>query len=125
MKIAVASQNRKEITDHTGRCRKFWIYKIENGALLNKELLELSKEQSFHDSSPHDPSPFDDIQVLITGGLGTGLVKRLENKGIKALITTETDPDKAVEDFLKGTLVTKLAEPHEHGHSHGLKKQAG
>jgi len=124
MKIAVASQNRKEITDHTGRCRKFWIYNIENGALLNKELLELSKEQSFHDSSPHDPSPLDDIQVLISGGLGTGLVRRLENKGIKALITTETDPNKAIEDFLNGTLATKSAEPHEHGHSHG-QKQAG
>ena len=118
MKIAVASQNRREITDHTGRCRKFWIYKTEKGSISNKELLELPKEQSFHDSSPHDPSPLDDVQILIAGGLGTGLVRRLENRGIKALITTETDPDKAVENYLKGTLVTKPAEPHEHGHKH-------
>lgn len=121
MKIAVASQNRREITDHTGRCRKFWIYEIENGTILNKELLELSKEQSFHNSSPHEPSPLDDMQILIAGGLGTGLVRRLENTGIKALITTETNPDKAVEDFLNGTLVTKSAEPHAHGQSHGQK----
>jgi predicted Fe-Mo cluster-binding NifX family protein len=96
MKIAVASQNRREITDHTGRCRKFWIYEIENGSISNKTLLELPKEQSFHDSSPHDPSPLDSVQVLITGGLGTGLIRRLENRGIQALITTETSPDKAV-----------------------------
>ncbi len=37
MNIAVASQNRREITDHTGRCRKFWIYKVENGMIANKE----------------------------------------------------------------------------------------
>jgi len=118
MKIAVASQNRKEITDHTGRCRKFWIYIVENGAITNKELLELAKEQSFHDSSPHDYAPLDDVQVLIAGGMGTGLVRRLENRGIEPLITTETNPDKAVDDYLHGTLVTKATETHEHGHKH-------
>jgi len=118
MKIAVASQNRREITGHTGRCRKFWIYTIENGAITAKELLELAKEQTFHDSSPHDPSPLDDVQVLIASGMGTGLVRRLENMGIEALITTETSPDKAVEDYLKGGLATRPAEPHEHDHKH-------
>lgn len=38
MKIAVASQNRKEITGHTGRRRKFWIYTIENDAIGAKDL---------------------------------------------------------------------------------------
>ena len=118
MKIAVASQNRRGITDHTGRCRKFWIYEIENETIANKELLELAKEQSFHDSSPHDSSPLDDVQVLIAGGIGTGLVRRLESMSIKPLITSETNPDKAVEDYLKGTLVTLPAEPHEHSHKH-------
>ncbi len=118
MKIAVASQNRREITDHTGRCRKFWIYEIENGTIANKELLELCKEQSFHDSSPHDPSPLEGIKVLIAGGMGTGLVRRLENRDIKPLIISETDPDKAVEDYLKGTLVTLPAKPHEQCHKH-------
>ena len=118
MKIAVASQNRREITEHAGRCRKFWIYEIVNETIANKELLELPKEQSFHDSSPHKPSPLDDVQVLIAMGMGTGLVRRLESMGIKPVITTETDPDKAVEDYLKGTLRTKPAEPHEHGHKH-------
>lgn len=118
MKIAIASQNRREITDHTGRCRKFWIYEIENQTITNKELLELAKEQSFHNSSPHDPSPLDDIQVLIAGGMGTGLVRRLENRGVKPLITSEINPDKAVEDYLKGTLAILPAEPHEHSHKH-------
>jgi predicted Fe-Mo cluster-binding NifX family protein len=118
MKIAVASQNRRQITDHTGRCRKFWIYEINNGTILNKHLLELPKEQCFHDSSPHTPSPLGDVQILIAGGMGTGLVKRLTNMGIEAVITPETEPDKAVDGYLKGTLPTKPAEPHEHGHKH-------
>jgi len=118
MKIAVASQNRKEITEHAGRCRKFWIYEIDNGTITNKELLELAKEQSFHDSLPFEPSPLDNMQVLIAGGMGTGLVRRLETNGIKPLITPETNPDTAVVSYLKGTLVIKVAEPHEHDHKH-------
>ena len=121
MKIAVASQNRREITDHTGRCRKFWVYQIDSETIANKELLELAKEQSFHDSLPHDSSPLDGVQVLIAGGMGTGLIRRLENMGIEPLITTETVPDKAVADYLNGTLLTQAAEPHEHGHKHAEK----
>ncbi|EIC29959.1 MULTISPECIES: NifB/NifX family molybdenum-iron cluster-binding protein [Methylomicrobium] len=76
MKIAVASQNRKDITGHTGRCRKFWIYRIENGVVAGKELLELPKEQSFHESSPLELSPLDDdVQVLIAGGMGASIDK--------------------------------------------------
>ena len=78
----------------------------------------MAKEQSFHDSSPDEPSPLDDVQVLIVGGMGTGLELRLENRGIEALITAESSPDKAVDDYLNGTLVTQSAEPHEHSHKH-------
>lgn len=118
MKIAVASQNRKEITGHTGRCRKFWIYQIENGVVAGKELLELPKEQTFHETSPREPFLLDDIQVLIASGMGRGLFRRLQERNIKAIITKKADPDKAVNDFLNGTLKTEPLEPHEHGHKH-------
>jgi predicted Fe-Mo cluster-binding NifX family protein len=120
MKIAVASQNRRTITGHAGKCRKFWIYHLEPGVIPHKELLELPREQSFHDSSPHDAHPLDDIQVLIAGGMGSGLQQRLAAKGIQSLITPETDPDKAVTDFLEGTLVREAPHPHfQHGGHHG------
>ena len=116
MKIAVASQNRREITGHTGRCRRFWIYQVKDEAIVEKTMRELTKEQSFHNSSPLDPSPLDDINVLISGGMGTGLVRRLQEKNIEALITKETDPDQAVKDFLTGTLKCEPPEPHVHQH---------
>ena len=40
MKIAITSQNKREITGHAGKCRKFWIYEINEGKISNKELLE-------------------------------------------------------------------------------------
>lgn len=104
MKIAVTSQNRRTITEHAGKCRKFWIYGIEQGQIADKILLELPIEQSFHESSPHEPHPLDAVQVLIAGSMGPGLSRRLAAKGIAALTTPETDPDQAVVAYLQGTL---------------------
>jgi predicted Fe-Mo cluster-binding NifX family protein len=121
MKIAVTSQNRKNITDHAGRCRKFWIFHIENDAVVDKQLLELPREQSFHDSSPHDDHPLDDVDVLISGGMGQGLMKRLARKNIQCLITSEDDPASAVSLFIEG----KLAGDRPRAHSHGTDEAQG
>ena len=92
MKIAITSQNRRSVTEHAGHCRKFWVYDIEQRQVTGKTLLELPIEQSFHESSPHEPHPLDAVQVLIAGGMGPGLSHRLAAKGITALITPETRP---------------------------------
>ncbi len=117
MKIAVTSQNRRTITEHAGKCRKFWIYHVDQGQTTQRELRELSLEQSFHESSPHQPHPLDDVQVLITASMGPGLQQRLAAKGITALMTSETDPDRAVAAYLQGTL-GQGAGACEHGAHH-------
>ncbi len=122
MKIAVTSQNRRTITEHAGKCRKFWVYDIEEGQVAGKTLLELPIEQSFHESSPHEPHPLDVVQVLITSGMGPGLQRRLAAKGITALMTAETDPDQAIAAYLQGTLAVGAGScdhsSHQHHHSH-------
>jgi predicted Fe-Mo cluster-binding NifX family protein len=116
MKIAVTSQNRREITGHAGKCRKFWIYEITENKIDKKTLLELPKEQSFHESSPQIPHPLDDVQVLIVGGMGMGLASRLSMKGIEGIVTSEKEPDKALAAYLDGSL--KQLEPNSHSHGH-------
>jgi predicted Fe-Mo cluster-binding NifX family protein len=121
MKIAVASQNRKTITGHTGKCRKFWMYETDDKTILKKTLLELELEQSLHESHGSGPHPLDGINVLINGGAGEGLIRRLNTMGIQAIVTEETEPDSAVTHFLNGTLKSGPGECHEgHGeHHHG------
>ncbi len=116
MKIAVTSQNRKVITDHAGRCRNFWIFAVESESIVDKKLLELPKEQSFHESSPHDDHPLHDIDVLIAGGMGKGLVRRLGKRSVHCVITSEEDPDTAVSLYLRGALESEEACGHSHGH---------
>jgi predicted Fe-Mo cluster-binding NifX family protein len=104
MKIAVTSQNRRDVTEHAGRCRNFRVFEVADGAVLGSTFVELPREASFHDSSPHDPHPLDGVGVLITGGMGEGLRARLACRGIAALVTTERDPQRAVEAWLAGSL---------------------
>jgi predicted Fe-Mo cluster-binding NifX family protein len=118
MKIAVTSQNRREITEHAGRCRKFWIYDIEDKQVVNKSLLEIPVEQSFHESSSHDPHPLDDVAVLISAGMGQGMVNRLASKGIVAVVTTQKDPDLAVNAYLNGQLKASIGQGRNHGYGH-------
>jgi len=116
MKIAIASQNKTSVTGHTGRCQKFWIYEINEQKIEKKSLLELPKEQSFHNSSPDQSHPLNEVQVLISGGMGRGLVRRLASYGIEGIVTQETDLEKALAAYLDGTLVREEPEAHEHGH---------
>lgn len=116
MKIAVASQNRKNITEHAGRCRKFWVFTVESNTIIKKELLELPKELSFHESHSLTVHPLDEIDVLIAGGMGEGLVMRLKSKGIKGLVTKENDPEKAVLLYLGGKLIIEPLHGHHEGH---------
>ncbi|MBN8563636.1 MAG: nitrogen fixation protein [Leptolyngbya sp. UWPOB_LEPTO1] len=118
MKIAVSSQNQTNVTAHLGHCQKFWIYDVDNGTIQNKELLQLTKDQSFHESSPKDPHSLDTVQVLISGSMGRGLVRRLESKGIQPIITPETDLDAAITAYLTGSLAILTSEEVEHHHDH-------
>jgi len=100
LRIAVSSQNRKTVTDHAGRCRKFWVYEIRKNKVDNKALRELTLEQTLHSSQLGDDHPLDDVHVLITAGMSPFLYQRLQRGGIKPFVTDEADPDKAVQMLL-------------------------
>lgn len=104
MKVAVTSQNRRTVTSHAGRCRRFWIYEVENGDIVGREMLELPREQSFHESHAREPHALDGIDVLISKGMGEGLIHRLADMGARGCLTGESDPDRAVRLLLKGAL---------------------
>ncbi len=100
LRIAVSSQNRKTVTDHAGRCRKFWVYEVRQNKVHDKTLRELTLEQTLHSSPLGDDHPLDDVHVMITAGMSPFLYQRLQRGGIKGFVTDESDPDKAVQMLL-------------------------
>ena len=109
MKVAIASQNKKSITDHAGRCRKFWLFDIENKAIVDQQLLELSKEQAFHGFSHDSAHPLDQVDMLIAGGMGKGFVSKMAKRNIQAVATTLQDPEQAARAIAAGVLPIKDA----------------
>ena len=127
MKIAVTSQNRREVTEHAGRCRKFWVFEADGEELIGRELLELAREESFHDSAGDAPHPLDGVDVLIAGSMGAGLRRRMARKGIRAVVTAEKDPERAARLWLSGALrpVGPTADEHHGDHDHGRHQHHG
>lgn len=119
MKIAVTSHDRTTITGHAGRCERFWLYDVDGAAVRSRTLVELIPAETFHSAHHQIPAALSGIDALITGGMGGGLAARLEAASVKAVITTETDPDRAVTRFVQGTLDSIAPQAgHGCGHQH-------
>jgi predicted Fe-Mo cluster-binding NifX family protein len=101
LKIAVSSQDRRTITGHTGRCRRFWVYEIRGNRVDGKALRELTPAQTLHSSPLGNGHPLDDVHVLITAAVSPFLYQRLQRGGVKPFVTEESDPDEAVRMLLE------------------------
>lgn len=113
MRIAVTSQNFRSVTSHAGRARRFLVVETSPEPRGEPRRMELTQEYAFHGYDDGKPHPLDGVEVLLTGSAGDGLTRRLARRGIRVVCTAETNPNQAVEDFLKGCL--KPAAPHDHG----------
>ncbi|MEJ2117866.1 MAG: NifB/NifX family molybdenum-iron cluster-binding protein [Alphaproteobacteria bacterium] len=120
MKIGVTSQNFRTVTGHAGKARRFMVFEVaEDGAVLQSDRYDLPKDMSMHEHPHSAPHPIDDLNVLITGSCGEGFMQRMAKRGIKVIVTGETDPMKAVKAVATGEeLAPPLPEDHEHDHDH-------
>jgi predicted Fe-Mo cluster-binding NifX family protein len=118
--IALTCQNRRDITEHAGRCLNFLIYPVDGQEIAAPRLLELPIEGSLHNLSGQDPHPLDGVDLLISGGMGQGLRAKLGARGIRTLLTQERDPLTAVQRYLQGRLPDEapVEAKHEHAHHH-------
>jgi predicted Fe-Mo cluster-binding NifX family protein len=118
MLIAVASQNFRTVTGHAGKARRFMVFEAEPGQTPREvSRLDLPKEQSMHEFTG-GRHPLDDVKVLIAGSAGAGFINRMAQRGVLAVVTSETDPITAVADYFKGTLAAPAPHDHHHDHDH-------
>ena len=96
MKIGVTSQNFRTITGHAGKTRRFLVYQVEKGQEPRElDRLDLPREMSLHESGSA-AHPIDDLDVLITASCGEGFRRKMEQRDIRLVITSETEPLAAV-----------------------------
>ena len=121
MKVAIATDDYKNVTGHVGRCRGFLVVTVENGEVKETE----ERENTFtnhgrgggqghghghHHGEEHKTGHerlaegIKDCSHLICHGVGWRLVEDLTKIGIKPIITNETDVLEAAKKMESGTL---------------------
>lgn len=103
MKIAIASQDGREVSGHLGHCPRFLVYKVEEGKIQHSETRSLEGNgcQCQHGTLFN---LLGDCQCIISGGMGQGLFAMLQERGIEPVMTDETLAEVALTKYLAGTL---------------------
>ncbi|MCF8259998.1 MAG: hypothetical protein K9J12_04435 [Melioribacteraceae bacterium] len=117
MKIAVSTDDFKNVTGHVGRCEGFLIFEIENGEINGIEKLGNiftnhrkgnHHENHSHGNGGHTHSELAEAlsgcEVLITHGAGPRLVDDLTQNGTHVVFTDELVAVKAAISYQNGTL---------------------
>ena len=111
MKIAVASDDKKSISEHFGRACGFMVFEIESNTILKQEYREnIGKSTGECHSCDHYMmiNNIKDCDVVISYGMGQRIYADLLKNNILAIVTDERTVTDAVNQYLKHKLNNRL-----------------
>ena len=121
MKIAI-STDADTVSAHFGRCPSFTIADIEEGKVVNKEVVDNpGHEPGFIPQFLHDKG----VECIIAGGMGARAVGLFDQMNIKAIVGVAGKVDDVIQQMVDGTLKggASLCSPGG-GKGYGLDKSA-
>lgn len=108
MKIAVAcTADFTQIAGHAGRARRWLVFEDRE----QPRRIELASSEVFHYFDGGVPHPLDGVEAIIAQSAGESFLAKMEGKGVNAVLTAETDPAKAVSDYLGHQLAAPRPRP--------------
>ena len=113
-RIAVAYENG-EIFQHFGRTEEFKVYEVEDGKIMNSEIIGSNGSGHGALAGLLDEK---NIDVLICGGIGGGAQAALAERRIELCAGASGNADEAVKAYLDGKLVNTGANCGHHGEDH-------
>ncbi len=118
MRVAVTYENGN-VFGHFGRTEQFKVYDIEDGKVVNSQILGTNGEGC---GALAGILNIADVDALICGGIGGGAVNAVEEAGIKLYAGASGSVDAAVEALIAGTLEAvgeANCDHHDHEHAEG------
>lgn len=116
MKIATTYDNATGfVFQHFGKTQNFKIYEIDDGKITNSEVID-NGGFGHHDLATYLKNL--GVEILILGNRGQGAVDALNKAGLKQFAGVKGSADKAVEDYLLGTLKFNNEAMCQHNHHH-------
>jgi len=101
LRIAFPTSDEVNVDEHFGHCKHFIVYTVENGKILNTELLETPK---------HAPGVFpnflasNNVNTIITGGMGRMAIELFKTNNIEVILGARGNIIDNLNEYLGGTL---------------------
>ena len=112
LKIAVASE-RGQVCAHFGHCESFAIYHAADGTIIKSEdIPNPGHKPGFLPNFLHELG----VNVIISGGMGSGAVDIFNEKGIEVVVGAKGSPAECAQAYLTGELEYTGAICTEHNH---------
>ena len=115
MKVAVASDDRINISHHFGSASGFEIFDIKDNIIVNQEYREnIGRNTGKCGSCNHNImiENIKDCKVVISYGMGKRIYDDLKKNNIQAVITDEITIRNAIESFIKNKLKNRIEKLH-------------
>ena len=106
MKIAIPTNDRKNIAERTGQTKEFAVYEIENNVIVSTQF---HANPHTHDDDSHDDHNHShaeitellaDCDLMIVQKVGKHMKRDLDAGGLKYEITKENDLEKIIQTYL-------------------------
>ncbi len=133
MKIAVISDDGKDVSQHFGRAPFYIVYTIKEGKITGHEIREKLGHNQFtgehHEhTDEHEQSHgldgashgkhvnmaqiISDCEAIICGGMGMGAYESMKRLNIKPFVTDCENPETAVLSYIEGKLIDHIEKLH-------------
>jgi len=127
VKIAIITDDGNSISQHFGRARYYLVCTVADGCVVHRELREKAGHHTFaaqggddhHGVGRHGFDPASrsrhaqmlaaiaDCRAVLAGGMGMGMLRNLEEMGIRPVLTDVEDIEEAVRAFIEGRLAVR------------------
>ncbi|MGA2514097.1 MAG: NifB/NifX family molybdenum-iron cluster-binding protein [Candidatus Limnocylindrales bacterium] len=124
MKIAIATDDGRTISQHFGRAAHYAVLTVENGTVVASEIrakfsphVSGPEAHEEHETGPHGIGPTSDARhdqmaaaiadcsAVICGGMGQGASGRMKANGIRPIVTDIRDFEEAAIQCATGRIV--------------------
>lgn len=136
MKIAVVTDDEKTISAHFGKAKKYIVFTVESGQVVEEEILAKPKHKhdAGHGGNQHQlieiqepgqlaPSQkhgdhfvlIESADVILARGMGQGAFTKLNKRDIQVILTDIKMIDDAVNAVIDHTIIHNAKRLHNHG----------
>ncbi|MDI6851875.1 MAG: NifB/NifX family molybdenum-iron cluster-binding protein [bacterium] len=117
MKIAIASDDGKNLSMHFGRAKGFVIAEVENNEVKSVNFVPNSEPCNEHGNCEHHGEhhsrrskheriieALKGVDIVISGGMGASIYEELKSAGKQVYVTDQVDVMESIKLYLEGKL---------------------